>query len=338
MFKPQYRISNHFLTLAEKIAVISAKIDSVKVKLPQIAKLQIEAQERNTHSSTAIEGNTLTLAQVTALNQKADINADAKEKQEVLNYLNALRWIEKKGQLSLSKPNLLKLHAIITEKILGKQARGHFKTKQNYVINEKGIVVYTPPPPRQTPRLVDELIAWVNSNNNLHPIIVNAIFHHQLLNIHPFVDGNGRLARAAARWVLFKRGFDPYHIFALDDYFAKERKRYYEKIQQARDLDYDFTYWIDYVAEAVLDATSRVWQRLSRFSLSSKHEVVLTPKQDELIQALASEGILGSSALCKILKINRARVNQLIMPLVEAGIVERQGKARAVRYFIRRGR
>lgn len=333
MFKPVYRVADHFLSLAERIAVISTKINESNIRLPLKAKLQREALERNAHSSTSIEGNILSLAQVSSLSENREIAANWRQKQEVINYLEALRWIIKRKKVLINKAHLLRLHATITKKLLADEKSGSFKKKQNYVVNEKGIVVYTPPAPKETPRLIEELLEWAKKRET-HPIIKSAIFHHQLVNIHPFPDGNGRLARLTSQWMLYQYDFDPYHIFPLDDFFAGDRKRYYEKIQQARELDYDFTYWIEYVAEGILETVEKLYSRIKKLVFSSVGKIDITPKQEELINLLAREKVLSSSQLCSELEINRSRVNQLIVPLVKAHIVKKEGKARATRYYL----
>ena len=334
MFKPDYRITEHLLSLIEQITAISSKAESRKIQFSLIARLQSETLERNTHSSTSIEGNPLSLAQVSALNRNKDIVADPRQKKEVLNYINALRWIIKNSRRKITKDNLLRLHSIIVKDLLSGQKAGQFKTKQNYVINGKKIVVFTPPGPRECPELISELLEWVNRSTKTHSVIVSAIFHHQFVTIHPFSDGNGRVARAAAQWILYQKEFDPHHILSLDDFYAQDREKYYSKIQQARDLDYDFTYWIEYVAEGMLETLKRTYSRMDKLSYSSQGKITITPKQEELIDLLSAYGSIGSRKLCGLLKINRARLNQLVLPLVETKIIKREGKARATRYYL----
>jgi len=336
MFKPDYRITEYSLELIEQIAVISARIEAKKIRFSLLARLQSETLERNAHSSTSIEGNPLSLAQVSALNHNQEIPADFKQKKEVLNYLQALRWIIKKPQRKINKDSLMQLHAIIVKSLLSNEKSGKFKTKQNFVTNEKRIVIYTPPAPSECSKLMLELLKWVNESERVHPIILSAIFHHQFVTIHPFSDGNGRVARAGAQWVLYQKNFDPNHILSLDDFYAQDREKYYSKIQQTRDLDYDFTYWIEYVAEGLLVAAEKAYLRISKLPYSSEEEIIITPKQEEVINLLSMQGSLGSRELCKLLKIKRARVNQLIAPLVEAKIVQQAGKARATKYCLRK--
>ncbi|NQU73303.1 MAG: Fic family protein [Candidatus Omnitrophica bacterium] len=336
MFKPNYRITEYLLQLIEQIAAISSKIESKKIRFTLMTRLQSEALERNAHSSTSIEGNLLSLAQVSALNHNRDVSAAFKQKKEVLNYFKALRWIIKNPKRKLSRVNLLELHTLITRNLLPNEKSGKFRKKQNFVVDKNKMVVFTPPASKKCSKLISELLAWTNKGIKTHPIILSAIFHHQFVNIHPFSDGNGRVARAAAQWMLYQKNFDPYHILSLDDFYAGDRDKYYSKIQQARELDYDFTSWIEYVAEGILATLKKTYSRIHKLSYSSQEKITITPKQEELLNLLYMHGSLGSKKLCKLLKINRARVNQLISPLVEAKIIKKEGKARATNYYIRK--
>lgn len=334
MFKPSYKITEYLLELIEQIATISAKIEAKKIRFTLMTRLQSEALERNTHSSTSIEGNLLSLAQVSALNHNRDISAGSKQKKEVLNYFKALRWIIKNPKRKISKANLLVLHTLITRSLLPNEKSGKFRRKQNFVVDENKIIVYTPPAPKKCLKLISELLAWTNKGIKTHPIILSAIFHRQFVNIHPFSDGNGRVARASAQWILYRKNFDPYHILSLDDFYAGDRDRYYGKIQQTRELDYDFTSWIEYVAEGILATLKKTYSRVNKLSYSNQEKITITPRQEELLNLLYMHGSLGSKALCKFLKINRARVNQLVSPLVEAKIIKKEGKARATNYYL----
>jgi len=336
MFKPDYRITDHCLALIGKITELTTKTNASNITFSLMARLQRETVNRNAHSSTSIEGNVLSLAQVFALSENRDIDADFRQKREVANYIETLRWIIRNFNSAITEKRLLKLHQMIVKGLISDAKSGHYKIKPNYVVNDKKRVVYTAPSPKASPKLFRDLIQWINHKNNIHPIIVSAIFHHQCVSIHPFSDGNGRLARAAFQWILYKRGFDPQHILSLDEFYAENRKRYYDKIQQARDLDYDLTYWIEYVAEGVLDTLEKMYLRVSKLSLTSKTRVAITPKQEELLEFLKMHGTLSSPDIGKRLNINRARVNQLIVPLIKADIVVREGRARATRYYLKK--
>ncbi len=334
MEKPPYRITDRLLAMLEKIAALSSRIAASRLQLSLRLKLGEEALRRNAHSSTSIEGNRLSLEQVAAINEAREIHADARQTLEVSNYLKAVRWAIRQSGRNLDEKKLLRLHALITSGSLSKDKSGHYKTRQNYVVNGRGRIVYTPPPPSETPHRVRKLLEWVRESKGVHPVIVSAVFHHQCVSIHPFSDGNGRVARAAAQWILYRRGFDPGHFFAIDDFYAKDRDRYYEKIQQARELDGDLTFWIEYIAEGLLVACEDVFDRIKAVSRSTKRKVLLTPKQEELLAVLREHGGMGSALIGKKLKVKRARVHQLVVPLIKAKVLTRTGRARAVRYYL----
>ena len=336
MFNPKYRITDYCLSLIGKIAELTAKINHANITFPLMTRMQKEAINRNAHASTSIEGNTLSLVQVSALSDNRPVDADSLQKKEVANYLAALRWIIKNASSAITEKQLLRLHALIVRGLVADAKAGKYKTRPNYVVDAHKRVVFTPPAPAQCPGLMRDLVKWVNRKSNIHPVIVSAVFHHQCVSVHPFADGNGRLSRAAAQWILYQRKFDPRHILSLDDFYANDRQRYYVKIQQARDLDYDLTHWTEYVAEGVASAVEQAYARISKLALSPKQKIVITPKQEQLVELLNMEGVLNSPDIGRLLKINRARVNQLVAPLVKAGIIRQEGSARATRYSLRK--
>lgn len=336
MFKPLYRTTPYLVSLFEKIAAQAAVIRHSSLKLPVRIHLERDALNRSVHSSTAIEGNRLSLQQVVDLSAKKDLAADQKQKTEVQNCLNALHWVMRNKDSALTEMKLLTLHRLMVKDLLPLKRTGRYRSIQNYIVNAKNIVVFTPPAPFQVSRRMKELFRWLKFSPQEHTIARSAIFHHEFVTIHPFTDGNGRVARAAGQWLLFKEGFDPVMTLRLDEYFAQDRDRYYKMIQQARDLDNDYTHWVEYVAAGVLESVTHAVQRLKEFTRGLKEgkDITLTPKQEEVLNLLKEKGVIGSLEICRAMKINRARVNQLIAPLVEAGLVIREGKTRGSKYSL----
>ena len=285
---------------------------------------------RSVHSSTWIEGNLLSLAQVRAISQGQNVNAQEKQKREVANCIDAMRWILKNKSKGISESLVLILHAKMTKDLLPSVRSGKYRNVQNFIVNAKSQVIFTPPAPRKVPALMRELMSWAKEADE-HPIIRSAIFHHQFVAIHPFVDGNGRVARAALQWFLWEKGLDPLYTLGLDEFFAQDRAKYYDMIQQTHEMDGDYTYWVDYVAQGLSRSMEMASQRIKEAIIRSKG-LLVTPKQEELLDLLGKREMLGSVQICEAMKINRARVNQLISPLIHAGIVQKEGAARAVRY------
>jgi len=335
MFNPQCRITPYLVGVLEKIATHIGLIQQTDISLPLNISLQKDAVNRSVHSSTWIEGNELSLAQVAALSDNKDVAAEESQKREVRNCLKALRWILQNKTKPLIEQRLLKLHALMTEGLLPASRCGHYRDVQNFIVNAWKIVTYTPPPPVKVKQRMRDIFTWLDKSQSEHPVIRSAIFHHECVAVHPFFDGNGRVVRAVSQWLLFAKGYEPVHTLGLDEFFAQDRKRYYDMLQQTHDLDGDYTHWVEYVAQGLLDSVQKIAERLKgERRILQGEKLSLTQKQEELLKILAGAGALGSAQICQKMNINRARVNQLIAPLVKAGVVIQKGKTRAARYVL----
>lgn len=336
MYKPLFNISPRLLSLATQATEIRAWINSAVVDVAWLPILQRETAARLAHSSTAIEGNPLTLPEVEALARGEEIGAKAKDKQEILNALAAMHWIwGRKTGAPVKESDLLHLHRLLTRKDLSDDQSGQYKTRPNRVVDHRGMTVYTPPPPDKAKPLTLELIEWINAkeSEDLHPIIAGAIAHHRLVSIHPFADGNGRISRALALWLFYSRGFDTHHLFALDEFFEQDRQLYYQKIQQARELDDDLSYWLEYVAEGVVETLDKVKERILGLSISAKApRMLLTKRQEDILRFMRDKGRVKSPDIEKAFSLTRARVGQILKPLIDAGLVVREGQTRATTY------
>jgi Fic family protein len=333
MFKPTYRISPFLIKCLEQIAAQKVFIDQVGKNSPLKISVARDSFNRSVHSSTWIEGNLLSLAQVAALSADKDVVAQEQQKREVRNCIKALRWVLQQIGSALSEQKLLKLHEMMTKGLLPPERCGRYRDIQNYIVNAKGQIIFTPMGPSKVKQGMKSLFVWFKQHKAEHPIIRCAIFHHEFVSIHPFIDGNGRVARALSQWVLFADNYDPLWTLGLDEYFAQDRGKYYDMIQQTREMDNDYTYWIEYVAKGLLEAIQGVSKRIKEETRKYK-QITLTPKQNELLNLLEKNGVLGSAEICKQMKINRARVHQLIAPLVKGGVVTKEGTTRAVKYSL----
>lgn len=330
MFKPDVRITSHLIKLFEGIASVASLIKGARLQESLKAPLEKDAFARSVHSSTWIEGNLLSLAQVRAMSEGQDVLVEQKQKSEVANCLAAMRWVLKNRHKPVNERDLLVVHMRMIKGLLPAARSGKYRNVQNYVIDARNKVIFTPPAPTKVAGRMKELFKWLKDDDQ-HPIVRSAVFHHEFLTIHPFVDGNGRVARAISQWLLWEKGTDPLVTLGLDDFFAQNRARYYEMIQQTRDMDGDYTHWVEYVAEGLMNSIATVQKRIKEGSLRLAR-IALTPKQDELLALFRKYKVLRAAQICQSMNINRSRVNQLIAPLVRAGIVQKEGAARSVRY------
>ncbi|MBI4436234.1 MAG: Fic family protein [Candidatus Omnitrophica bacterium] len=322
-YHPHYHITNRLSILMAEAEALKVQITRAPVEVAWLEKVRLEAMIKRAHFSTAIEGNPLTLPEVEALVRGKPVSAEVEAKREVLNYLTSLRWIARVSpETPITESNLLRLHKLLTSGLLPKDQAGRYKKRQN-VIMSKGKVICTPPPPKEAHPLTQALLNWLEKEGRqVHPIIVSACAHYELARIHPFLDGNGRAARALATWILYRRGFDTQHLFAVDQFFKEDHEGYYEAIQQVRKEKGDLTSWLEYCAFAIQTTLERTQQRLSELALPRlPKRIVLTRKQERLLLELRERPGFTVKELERLMGVKRAQVYKILQPLVKNGVV-----------------
>jgi Fic family protein len=297
-----------------------------------IPALQKDTRTRNTHSSTAIEGNPLTLEQVRAVEEGRDLPAVAsRAKREVLNYLAALRFVEKHAEKKpLTHEDVLALHRIIAESVMDQGSAGRYRTMQVRV------GTYFPPAAEDVSGLMFELLEWWNDRSAiLSPVLTSAILHYRFEAIHPFSDGNGRTGRALALWELYRRGFDTHHIFSVDEFYWEDRPRYYNALASVRFGEEDLTGWLEYTAEGLFLTLDRVWSRIQKLSASPRAErLVLRPRQEQLLQLLREHRTMAPREIWEALGVSKQGALDIVRPLMKAGLVKRLGSKKQGRYVL----
>jgi Fic family protein len=344
MFKPKYNYTNK---IVKNIAMIS-EARTLILNAPLIPKWEVslrrDALIKSAHSSTAIEGNRLSLEEVSALAEGRDLMLRRKDKQEVLNYLEALDKIPDFTKIiSLDTDDLLKIHKIVTQDTLDDpKDEGVFRNRQVYVINRAtGQVVFTPPMTGDVPELVNKLLQWFNSKEveEINPVIEAGIAHYEMVRIHPFIDGNGRTARVFATLILFKRQFDVKRFFALDDYYDQDRRAYYEALNKVDQQTLDLTGWLEYFTEGVAVSLKTVKDKVIGLSkdikiLKDRGQLALTKRQTEIVEKLIQKDSIAISDVSEMFKMSRQAALKEINKLVTLKVVKLKGKGRGAHYVL----
>jgi len=332
-YQPQFTITHLLLERVGKLSVLRERILSAAVDVAWIPALQMDARARTAHSSTAIEGNPLTLDQVRAVEEGREVLAtNDRARREVLNYFAGLRYIEKHARKkAIEHADVLELHRIVAAQVMDQGAAGRYRTIRVRV------GPYVPPPPEDVSGLMFELFSWWNKEAPaLSPVLSSAILHYRFEAIHPFADGNGRTGRALALWELYRRGFDTHHIFAVDEFYWEDRPRYYTALQEVRRRGDDLTAWLEYAAEGLEQTLQRVWTRIHHFAARfSPAKLVLRPRQEQVLQFLRDHGAATPAEIWATLGISRQAAIEVIRPLLKAGLVLREGTRKSGRYRLR---
>ncbi len=325
MHQPHYTITETLLAQISEAEVLRTKIQTAPVQVAWLESIRMDALVRRAHFSTALEGNPLTLPQVEALAGAKQVDVKDRAKREVLNYLAALRWIARQpANTPVTERAVLKLHRIIMAGLLEPKLVGAYKISAN-VIRSAGQVVYRPPGPQAAKPGTRALVAWLEGpGESTHPIVASACAHYEMARLHPFRDGNGRVARALATWVLYHRGFDTQHLFAVDQYFKEDHEGYYAALQRVHKEDDELTSWLEYVALAVLETLGRTYRRIEQLALpASTKGLSLTRQQERLLLALQGKQRMTVEELQRVLEVERVQVYRILRPLVRKRVLEK---------------
>ncbi|MEO0414181.1 MAG: Fic family protein [Verrucomicrobiota bacterium] len=330
-YVPLFSITPQLLSIVEDIAALRERIEGASVSLPWIPALQKDSRTRNGHASTAIEGNPLTLEQVRALEEGRELTAsDERSQREVLNYFAGLRYIEKNANLkNIRHEQLFELHRLLADEVMDQGQAGAYRTISVTVGK------HFPPAALDVSPLMFELLEWWNKESQtLSPVLSSAILHYRFEDIHPFADGNGRTGRALALWDLYRRGFDSHYLFSVDEYYWEDRPAYYAALSQVREAGEDLTEWLEYSALGLRETLERVWLRLKKFQGIDNAKLSLTPKQEKLLGLLRDHGSLAPSEIWKHLDVSRQGAMNILTPLLEAKLIEKQGTQKSGRYYL----
>ena len=332
-YEPQFSITPQLLALVEQTATLRERIQGAAVELSWIPALQKDTRTRNSHASTAIEGNPLTLEQVRALEEGRELSAvETRPKREILNYFAGLRYVEKHAKKkTLRHEDIFKLHRLLAGKVMDQGEAGRYRTIQVRVGR------HYPPAAADVSGLMFELLEWWNKKApELSPALSSSILHYQFEWIHPFADGNGRTGRALALWELYRRGFDSHHIFSVDEYYWEDRPAYYRALDAVRDDGGDLTGWLEYCAQGLCRTLDRVWTRVQSYQVKSTGKLVLRPRQEKLLHLLRDHGSMAPSELWSALRISKQGAMDLLRPLISAGLVEKIGTKKTGRYALKK--
>ena len=187
--KPPFEITNEILDAITQIAELVGQVNATQ-GLSTNPTLRRSNRIRTIYSSLAIEQNTLSLEQVTAVLNGKRIIAPPKDIAEVKNAYEIYEMMDKLNPYSID--DLLAAHGVMTRELV--EESGCFRSGPVGVVDKQGKVLHMGTLPAYVPDLIYELLEWVE-NSDIHMLIKSCVFHYEFELIHPFADGNGRIGR-----------------------------------------------------------------------------------------------------------------------------------------------
>jgi len=291
----------------DRILEKKKRLDSYRPLPPSIVrKIQQQMKIEYIYNSNAIEGNTLKLRE-TQLILEEGITIQGKslrEHLEVRNHPKAITYVEKITKRSLREQDILTLHQIMMKSIA--DDAGRYRTTEVRI----GGADFIPPPAYEISHLTKELVDWYNQNSDeLRPIELAALLHHRFVYIHPFHDGNGRLARLLMNLTLIRKGY-PFAVILNVD-----RKKYYTALGRADNKDpIPFVNFIAAAAERSLDLYLRVLEPTTEKSklLTLGEASKGSPYSQEYLSLLARRRRIAAVKIGRKWMITKAAIQQYL--------------------------
>lgn len=341
-WSPQYTISDTLLLTVRKIGEALGEIKSFHLTDKALARLELNARELSSFASTSIEGNPLPLTDVKRLLKAQPANIRDTER-EVLNYNRVLQSLQKSVRSKSFKLNISTL-----EKVQGQVVKGLMddpadcgRLRQAPVIirnpRKPDQVVFIPPDAKDIKRLTSDLMEFINKKiGKIDPVILAGLFHRQSVIIHPFMDGNGRTTRLMTTAILGKAGLDLFEVFSFENYYNQNITQYFKAVGLVGDYyeqeeAVDFTEWLEYFAEGILDELSRVRKSLPD-SLGPPPR--LEPHHHKILDYIDEHGSITQREYGAISSRSLASRKLDFEKLIDLKLVEVKGKGRGT-YYVR---
>ena len=344
MFKPNYSITPNILSNLIKTAEARAVVDNAYLVPKWEVALRREALIKNAHASTAIEGNPLSLEQVSELAMGRDIMAARKAKAEVVNYLKVLEELPGLAEDGkITEEVILKIHRLLTNEVLEHPHDSGVYRNRRVVVGNRvtGLVTFRPPDTKDVPILMKEFVKWLNGKNasETTPVLTAGISHYEFVRIHPFIDGNGRAARALASLILYLRGFDTKRFFALDDYYDGDRQAYYRALESVDSKKPDTTEWLEYFTYGVALQIETVKKRVLSLSSDlkrkqSKGQIALTERQMRIVERIHDYRYITNKTIREMFKLSDEGALKELKRLLSLGVIKSEGRGRNIRYLL----
>ncbi|MCL5434922.1 MAG: Fic family protein [Patescibacteria group bacterium] len=335
MFTPKFTFTTKLLTNLTEIERFYGQLEGIRI--PKQLELNLERTNliESAYASNSIEGNPLSVGEVTnlLLNDRMPTNRSEKE---VVNYFSILKNLESRKNEAFNLSLILDIHKQLLDGV-NDNIEGQIRNVPIIVGKRQPdqIIIKHNPPYHDKERIkiaLDELTEWLK-NTDTSPILKAGIFHHQFVYLHPFEDGNGRVCRLLTALTLLSANYQINKYFVLDDYYDVDRSLYSDSLHSA-DLG-DKTNWLEYFTDGVKyslqSALGRVQEGITKLSL----DVRPSPREQQALEIARQYKELTSSDLVKELKITRQQAFNLLKSLTEKGFLEKKGTTKSSFYVLK---
>lgn len=334
--------------LLGEIAATLARIEHSNILLPAADVVRSKALAETIHYSNMIEGNELSQTEAMRAT-KGLLDKTTKMKVELVNYVEALQLIDERldsGSLELTPEFVMQLHGAAT-KDLGREDEsfkprheGKWRDGMAVVHNPiSGEIIHEGAKPDEVQGRMAGMLERINAKLNdpdWNVFVVAGVLHHAIVNIHPFADGNGRIARLMQIALLLKENAIPGKFIAFDRYYAEDRSAYYAALASADGPARPMNRWIEYFLKGIDVEAKRALATIEEidrtFSGDREAKPQLSDSQVKTILDLSDQREFTRADYQSVSGLSRNKAVADLKALAEAKIVFQIGSGPSVRY------
>ena len=315
-----FQITNKIIDDVAEISELTGRL-SAHDHLSSNPNLRRTNRIRTIHGSLAIEQNTLSLEQVTAVLNGKHVLAPPKDIAEVKNAYEIYERLDELDPYSVD--DLLSAHGIMTRGLV--EESGMFRTRPVGVVDQEGHILHFGTLPQYVPDLVMELLDWAK-HSDLHMLIRSCVFHYEFEFIHPFADGNGRMGRLWQSLILSK--FNPlFQYLPVETMVYNNQQNYYEAINDSSAKN-DSGIFVDFMLGEILKTL-----KLHQTSQSGRVNGRLNGRVNDVLEFIRNNQGANTNDIAKALNIPVRTLSRYLKSLSE--FIEFSGAPKNGGYFLK---
>lgn len=305
--KPPFEITNTIINSIIEIAELAGQLTSMD-KLSNNPVLRRTNRIRTIHGSLAIEQNTLSLEQVTAVLNGRQVLAPPKDIAEVKNAYEIYEHLDQLNPYSVD--DLLTAHGVMTRGLV--EESGVFRSRPVGVVDKDGHILHFGTLPEYVPNLVMELLDWVR-DSDVHILIRGCVFHYEFELIHPFVDGNGRVGRL---WhTLLLSTWNPaFAWLPVESMIYAHQQEYYAAINASNEAG-ESTVFIEFMLSTIQASLMDAIRTSDEMSDGKTNKAAIRRKQIKMF--LESHPFIMNADVRTLCNVSAATANRILAELVK---------------------
>lgn len=314
--KPPYKITSYILKLVATISEKIGEINAAHLNKPP-AELRKKNRIKTIHSSLEMEGNTLTIEQITAIIENKKIIGPKKDILEVKNAITVYNHLEKLNPFSLE--SFCEAHGILMHGLI--DSAGKMRSKSVGIVRGSEIA-HIAPPSNMLKSLMKDLFDYITNDEELI-LIKSCVFHYEMEFIHPFIDGNGRMGRLWQTLIL-KEAYPVFEYLPIEKLIKNRQADYYDALGKSDDSG-ESTLFIEFMLEIILEVIEELLNT-QNISLSNKERINLFKS------IIKTDFFTRKNYLKNFREISSATASRDLQYAVENGIILKVGDKNSTKY------